>query len=108
MTGGRLETSPGGGIVLKLVWKLAFFDACGRVYHLELLTRHDVIALVGEHAYRRAPRALASLVHEQLQFPLFGSPVSALREELLAGMKLIFAGIGEDRELIQACGTLGR
>jgi hypothetical protein len=43
---------------------------------------------------------LASLVHEQPQFLLFGSPILALREELLAAMKLIFAGIGEDRELI--------
>jgi hypothetical protein len=48
---------------------------------------------------------LASLVLEQLQFLLF---VLTLREELLAGMKLKFDGIGEDRELIHACGQLGR
>ena len=76
----------------------AFFGTCGRVDDLEFFARVDVIALVGHHADRRAPRALLGLFHEQLQLLFFTFPKFALGNELVAGIPLVFAGVGEDRE----------
>src|SRR6516162_7295789 len=49
-------------------------------------------------ALEPSPRALLGLVHEQLQLLFFTFPKFALGSELVAGIPLVFAGVGEDRE----------
>src|SRR5262249_14308460 len=49
-------------------------------------------------ALEPSPRALLGLLHEQLQLLFFTFPKFALGNELVAGIPLVFAGVGEDRE----------
>jgi hypothetical protein len=94
-----------GGIVLRILWDFAFFDAHGLIEHFDFFARHDVLVLVGDHADRCAARALFGLVHELFQFLLAIFQTLPLREELFAGKPLIFTGIGEDRERIHGLRT---
>ncbi len=90
------SASPDGGSTGPIRWCTAFFEARGRVDHLEFFLGRGVLGLVGHQADCRAARALPGLVHEQLQFLLPAFVIRTLRNKLFAGIVLIFSGIGEE------------
>ena len=90
------SASPDGGSTGPIRWCTAFFEARGRVDHLEFFLGRGVLGLVAHQADCRAARALPGLVHEQLQFLLPAFVIRTLRNKLFAGIVLIFSGIGEE------------
>src|SRR6516162_11827273 len=91
-----VSPSPDGGTARPIRRGTAFFEARGRVDHLEFVLDRGVLALVGHHADRCAARALPGLVHEQLQLLLAVLVKRTLWKELFAGIELIFSGVGEE------------
>ena len=75
----------------------AILGAGRRVDHLELLAGQHIVTLVSDDVDDGAAGALVGLVHQQLHFKLAAPPIRSLSSDLLAGMVLIFSGIGEDR-----------
>jgi hypothetical protein len=89
---------------LPLSRSAAVFGARGCIDHFEFFTGHNVIALVGNHAYGCAPGGPLGLVHQQLQFQFPLSGDLALLGELLAVVIIIFAGISEESTRPMAAG----
>src|SRR3954452_13825270 len=78
----------------------AVLGARGRVQHLELFRGRNVVGLVGDHVDDPAAGALLGLVHELLQVLGTLGRTHAHRCDLLAGVVLILARIGKNRERI--------
>ena len=82
-------------LIIALSRRATVFHARGCVDHFKIFTSHNVITLVGDHAYGCAPGGLLGFIHQQLQFQLAVRSFFALFGQLLAVVVIIFARVRE-------------
>jgi len=87
------------GIALPVLRATAFLRARCFLNEFEILPDFRVVSFVGDHVDKSSAGTPLGFVHQRFQFFFPGLPSRSLRGELLAIVKIIFGGIGEDREL---------
>ena len=91
------------GIALPVLRAAALLRARRLLNQLEILADFGVIRLVGDHVDKSSAGAALSFVRQRFEFLFAGLPSRSLRSELLAIVKIILGGVGEERELIFEC-----
>jgi hypothetical protein len=94
-----VSLSANRGIALPVFRAAAFLRARRSLNEFEILSDFCVISLVGDHVDKSPAGAPLGFVHQQFQFLFAGLSSRSLRGKLLAVVKIILGGIGEDREL---------
>lgn len=88
------------GIALPVLRATAFLRSRRFLNESEILADFGVIRLVGDHVDKSSAGAPLGFVHQRFQFLFAGLSSRSLLGELLAIVKIVLGGIGEDRELI--------
>src|SRR5262245_51756553 len=102
MRGSKLAMeaiSSNRGIALPIFGATAFLGARGSLDEVEIFPDFDIIRLVGDHVDKCPAGAALRFIHQRFQFLFSSLSIRSFPGELLAVVKIIFGGIGENRKL---------